>query len=292
MSHVKCCLTRYEAYCSNLLSLLSNISSLRHTCIKSQSTSNMSGFGQTEPSTIDLTIINVSAESGKDNFVTLQNAIVAGPPRVLLDRVASHLKTGCYKVISLSIGGPQGDHRATCVAVIASTLSNTELRRRGFEWHDLSPADTTAPTTTSNTSPLLQHEMDSVEEQVKSDTSTELVRMDFVNGHWRSSYNIIRGGFHNTSIERALILLDDAINAGCFKLEALWAVRDWCTVTIDTDLTKEELRAKGFRWHGLETGDVPDEDGCIVIPGWSRADDGWEDENGDWVSEQQEWRDL
>ena len=94
------------------------------------------------------------------------------------------------------------------------------------------------------------------------------------------------------SIERALILFDDAIEAGCFKLEALSAVRDWCTVTIDTDLTKEELRAKGFRWHGLETGDVPDEDGCIVMPGWSRANDGWEDENGDWVSEQREWRDL
>jgi hypothetical protein len=114
--------------------------------------------------------------------------------------------------------------------------------------------------------------------------------MDFINCHWSSSFNIIRGGFHNKSIERALILVNDAIQAGCFKLEALWAVRDWCTVTIDTDLTKTELRAKGFRWHGMQ--DTPDEDECIVIPGWSRADDGWEDENGNWVSEQREWRDL
>jgi hypothetical protein len=245
----------------------------------------MSGFGQTEPSTIDLTVINACAERRHDTFVALHNEVVDGPPRVLLDRIASHIKAGCYKVISLSIGGPQDNYRATCVAVISSTLSRTELRRRGFEWHD-----STAPTDKSTTSPLSQHELDSIEEQVNSDTSTSLVRMDFINCHWSASFNIIRGGFHNKSIERALILVNDAIQAGCFKLEALWAVRDWCTVTIDTDLTKEELRAKGFRWHGME--DVPDEDGCIVIPGWSRADDGWEDKNGNWVSGQREWRDL
>jgi hypothetical protein len=250
----------------------------------------MSGFGQTEPSTIDLTVINACVERRVDNFVALHN-VVDGPPRVLLDRIVSHIKAGCYKVISLNIGGPQY-HRATCVAVISSTLSRTELRRRGFEWLDLSIADTAAPENEPNTSPLSQHELDSIEEQVNSDTSTSLVRMDFVNCHWSSSFNIIRGGFHNKSIERALILVNDAIQAGCFKLEALLAVRDWCTVTIDTSLTKEELRAKGFRWHGMQTEDVPDEDACIVIPGWSRADDGFEDKNGNWVSEQREWRDL
>jgi hypothetical protein len=250
----------------------------------------MSGFGQTEPSTIDLTVINACVERRVDNFVALHN-VVDGPPRVLLDRIVSHIKAGCYKVISLNISGPQY-HRATCVAVISSTLSRTELRRRGFEWLDLSIADTAAPANEPNTSPLSQHELDSIEEQVNSDTSTSLVRMDFVNCHWSSSFNIIRGGYHNKSIERALILVNDAIQAGCFKLEALLAVRDWCTVTIDTSLTKEELRAKGFRWHGMQTEDVPDEDACIVIPGWSRADDGFEDKNGNWVSEQREWRDL
>jgi hypothetical protein len=250
----------------------------------------MLGFGQTEPSTIDLTVINACVERRVDNFVALHN-VVDGPPRVLLDRIVSHIKAGCYKVISLNIGGPQY-HRATCVAVISSTLSRTELRRRGFEWLDLSIADTAAPENEPNTSPLSQHELDSIEEQVNSDTSTSLVRMDFVNCHWSSSFNIIRGGYHNKSIERALILVNDAIQAGCFKLEALLAVRDWCTVTIDTSLTKEELRAKGFRWHGMQTEDVPDEDACIVIPGWSRADDGFEDKNGNWVSEQREWRDL
>jgi hypothetical protein len=250
----------------------------------------MSGFGQTEPSTIDLTVINSCVERRHDTFVAL-HSVVYGPPRVLLDRIVSHIKAGCYKVISLNIGGPQ-DHRATCVAVISSTLSRTELCRRGFEWHDRSIADTAAPVTDPNTSPLSQQELDSIEEQVNSDTSTSLVRMDFVNCHWSSSFNIIRGGFHNKSIERALILVKDAIKAGCFKLEALSAVRDWCTVTIDTNLTKEELRAKGFRWHGMQIEDVTDEDACIVIPGWSRADDGFEDKNGNWVSEQREWRDL
>jgi hypothetical protein len=245
----------------------------------------MTGFGQTEPSTIDLTVINASTERRDDTFVALHNVVVDGPPRVLLDRIVSHIKAGCYKVISINIGGPQGDYRATCVAVISSTLSRTELHRRGFEWHD-----STAPTDESPTSPLSKHELDSIGAQVNSGTSTSLVRMDFINCHWASSFNIIRGGFHNKSIERALILINDAIQAGCFKLEAISAVRDWCTVTIDTDLTKEELRAKGFRWHGME--DVPDEDECIVIPGWSRADVGFEDKNGNWVSEQREWRDL
>jgi hypothetical protein len=245
----------------------------------------MTGFGQTEPSTIDLTVINASTERRDDTFVALHNVVVDGPPRVLLDRIVSHIKAGCYKVISINIGGPQGDYRATCVAVISSTLSRTELHRRGFEWHD-----STAPTDESPTSPLSKHELDSIGAQVNSGTSTSLVRMDFINCHWASSFNIIRGGFHNKSIERALILVNDAIQAGCFKLEAISAVRDWCTVTIDTDLTKEELRAKGFRWHGME--DVPDEDECIVIPGWSRADVGFEDKNGNWVSEQREWRDL
>jgi hypothetical protein len=252
----------------------------------------MPGFGQTQPSTIDLTVINTCVERRHDTFVALHNVVVDGPPRVLLNRIISHIKAGCYSIISLIIGGPQDNHRATCVAVISSTLSCTELRRRGFEWHDLLLADTAAVTDKSNISPLSQHELDSIEEQVNSDTSISLVRVDFVNCHWSSSFDIIRGGFHNKTIERALILVNDAIQAGCFKLEALSAVRDWCTVTIDTDLTKEELRAKGFRWHGIQAEDVPDEDVCIVIPGWSRADDGWEDENGNWVSEQREWRDL
>jgi hypothetical protein len=252
----------------------------------------MPGFGQTQPSTIDLTVINTCVERRHDTFVALQNVVVDGPPRVLLDRIVSHVKAGCYKIISLSIGGPQDNHRATCVAVISSTLSCTELRRRGFEWHDLSLADAAALTNESKISPLSQHELDSIEEQVNSDTSTGLVRMDFVNCHWSSSFYIIRGGFHNKSTERALIIVNDAIQAGSFKLEALSAVRDWCTVTIDTDLTKEELRAKGFRWHGIQADDLPDEDVCIVIPGWSRAGDGWGDENGNWVSGQREWRDL
>jgi hypothetical protein len=253
----------------------------------------MSGFGQAEPSTINLTVINTCVERRHDTFGALRNVVVDGPPRVLLDRIVSHIKTGCYKVISLSIGGPQSDHRATCVVVISSTLSRTELRRRGFEWYDFSHADTAAPTNRSDTPPLSQHEFDSIEEQVNSDTSTSLVRMDFVNCHWSSHFYIIRGGLHNKSIERAIILIHDAVQAGCFKLEALSAVRDWCTVTIDTDLTREELRARGFRWHGVQSDeDIPDEDRCIVIPGWSRADDGWDDENGNWVSEQREWRDL
>jgi hypothetical protein len=109
------------------------------------------------------------------------------------------------------------------------------LRRRGFERYDLSHADTAALTNRSDTPPLSQHEFDSIEEQVNSDTSTSLVRMDFMNCHWSSHFYIIRGGLHNKSIERALILVHDAVQAGCFKLEALSAVRDWCTVTIDTD---------------------------------------------------------
>jgi hypothetical protein len=253
----------------------------------------MSGFGQTGPSTIDLTVINTCVERRHDTFDASQNLVVDGPPRVLLDRIVSHIKAGCYKVISLNIGGPQNNHRATCVVVIFSTLSRTELRRRGFERYDLSHADTAILANRSDTPPLSQHELDSIEEQVNSDTSTSLVRMDFVNCHWSSHFYIIRGGLHNESIERALIIVNDAIQAGWFKLEALSTVRDWCTVTIDTDLTKEELRARGFRWHGVQSDeDVPDEDRCIVIPGWSRADDGWEDENGNWVPVQREWRDL
>ena len=210
---------------------------------------------------------------------------------MLLGRIASHLKADCYKIITLNIGGPHGDHRATCVAVISSTLSHQELRRRGFEWHGLSSSEDTP---TDAAASLSQDELDNIEKQVNSEnSSTELIRIDFMNCHWKSSYNIIRGALHHSSIERALILLDGYVKAGCFKLEALSAVRDWCTVTIDSELTKEELRAKGFRWHGLEGEDVADdEDGAIVMPGWSRAGDGFEDDKGNWVSEQREWRDL
>lgn len=114
----------------------------------------MSGFGQNEPSTIDLTVINTCVQRRHDTFVALHNIVVDGPPRVLLNRITSHIKAGCYKVISLSIGGPQDNHRATCVAVISSTLSLTEMRRRGFGWHDLSLADMAASKNLFTVSPL------------------------------------------------------------------------------------------------------------------------------------------
>lgn len=133
-------------------------------------------FAQDEPSTIDLTFINTAADD-YDAFQGVQNLIVDGPPRVLFDRIASHIKTQCYKIISLSIGGPI-HYRATCVALISTALSRTEMRRRGFEWHGLSEA--------SAREPLPLSERSFLKARVHSDTSTEIVRMDFVNGCWKS----------------------------------------------------------------------------------------------------------
>ncbi|KAF2715883.1 hypothetical protein K431DRAFT_289864 [Polychaeton citri CBS 116435] len=245
----------------------------------------MTGFAQTEPSLIDLTITNTSID-GQDPFRGVQNLLVDGPPKVLLDRIAYHLKRGCYKVVSLNIGGPIS-YRATCVAVISTTLSRTELRQRGFEWHGL---DSTLVEDTSSPS---EQELEQIENMVRSDTSTELVRIDFSNGSWKSSYNFIRGGFHSASIERALILVDEHIKKGCYRLEALFTVKDWVSVCIDTDLTQEELRAKGFIWHGLEpTEDEDPRHGAIVMPGWSRAEDCWEHDEGVMHYEAAGWRDF
>lgn len=243
-------------------------------------------FGQTEPSLIDLTIINTSTE-GHDLFRAVHNLVVDGPPRVLLDRIATHLKRGCYKVLNISIGGPI-NYRATCVAVISTSLSRTELRRRGFEWHGLAGSSAEI-----SSEPLAQHALDEIENQVRLDTSTELIRMDFANGHWKSSFDLIRAGLHHASIEKALVIVDEHIKAGCYRLEALFAVKDWCAVCIDTDLTQEELRAKGFVWHGLEPrGSENERDRAIVMPGWSREDEFWEDDNGVRHYGNTEWRDL
>lgn len=39
---------------------------------------------------------------------------------------------------------------------------------------------------------------------------------------------------------------------------------------MDKDSPQEELRARGFRWHGLESnGEEKNEDGVIVMPGYS-----------------------
>jgi hypothetical protein len=120
-------LRRIQCCCLDLQSGISRFATVQFTHIDTTS-----GFGQTEPSTIDLTVINACAERRHDSFVAIHNVVVDGPPRMLLDRIVSHLKADCYKVISLSIGGPQDNYRATCVAVISSTLSRTKLRRRGF----------------------------------------------------------------------------------------------------------------------------------------------------------------
>lgn len=114
--------------------------------------------------------------------------------------------------------------------------------------------------------------------------------MDFVNGHWNSSYTLLRGALHSSTLERALVVVDEHIKAGCYRLEALSAIRDWCTITIDTNLTREELRGKGFVWHAL--GGEADENGAIVIPGHDRSDDYWEDDDGVIHHEAIDMRDL
>lgn len=219
-----------------------------------------------EPSLIDLSIINISSSTSDDPFGGVQNLVVDGPPRVLLDRIVSHLKNGCYRIISLCIGGPV-DHRSTCGAVISTSLSREELRRRGFEWHGLDAEEAVEIEDVS----LVKYE------EVEFDESAELVRINVTNGTWKSYYNLIRGALHHSFFETALVTIKDHINSGCYALEALFAVRNWYSVTIDTDSTQEERRVRGFRWHGLEAdGEEQDEDGAIVVPGHSLAGDFWE----------------
>lgn len=238
-------------------------------------------LGEREPSFIDLSIVNASTD-GPDPFRSAHNLIVDGPPRILLDRIATHVKHGCYNIVSLNIGGPI-DHTATCVAVISTRLSRKELRQRGFEWHGLEEAS-------ASVEPVQPEPFD--ENQIVLGTS-DFIRMDFVNGHWNSSYQFIRGAIHHGSIEGAIITIDSHVKAGCYRLEALSAVKDWCTVTIDTGLTQEELRKSGFVWHGLEPREDEDENiQPIVLPGHSLADDYWVDEDGVRHNEPTKWRAL
>lgn len=223
---------------------------------------------------VDIRIVNIKQGDGVFHSIHTSRP---GPMERVFELVAAHIRLGCYELVSLNLGGFI-NRKAHCIVVISTSFTSTELRAKGFEFHGLDDESSPAP--------VVPRE----DLEPREDAAT-WVRLDFTNVHWKSPFHVIRGAMYGPA-ERAILCIDAHLKQGLYRLESVHVGKQWCSICIETALSREELRAGGFKWHGLPVAEGEEDAGAIVMPGHSRAGDFWTDDAGVRRTDFVELRDL